>query len=339
MIPRLAGAEARADPSATGVVARGVAIDERLGGATGRAAGAGGAAARGAGAAGAAAGRIVTGWGGGGDAARVGAATGGGADAAGLGGIASGAGAAPTGRGTGLIGVGIAARGGVEPTGGVGGAPSGARDCVVRGAGGASDGRIAAPGIGGVSEARTTGRDGTAGVAGGAGGGTGADGGVGATARGRGGSVIAGISRDARATTPGVNEGVGFCLTEGADAKGVAYGMEERPEGGVGAGAARGGIGGVGDRGAVGVAVVGRRAGIGAASASDSIAARSPASHAGVAFETVAVIPIRITAPQTEHRARIPTGGIFVGSTRNTELHSAHETFTAPPSLWLATPA
>lgn len=39
--------------------------------------------------------------------------------------------------------------------------------------------------------------------------------------------------------------------------------------------------------------------------------------------------PIAITPPHTEQRARIPACGIFVGSTRKTEPHSAHVTFIA----------
>ena len=41
--------------------------------------------------------------------------------------------------------------------------------------------------------------------------------------------------------------------------------------------------------------------------------------------------PSMITPPHTEQRARRPVAGIFVGSTRNTERHSGHETFTCPP--------
>jgi hypothetical protein len=40
---------------------------------------------------------------------------------------------------------------------------------------------------------------------------------------------------------------------------------------------------------------------------------------------------MEITPPQTEHRARTPTVGTFDGSTRNTDRHSGHETFTAAP--------
>lgn len=49
--------------------------------------------------------------------------------------------------------------------------------------------------------------------------------------------------------------------------------------------------------------------------------------------------PTVITPPQTEQRARTPSGGTFDGSTRKTDLHSGQETFTSPPvPLRLATP-
>ena len=37
------------------------------------------------------------------------------------------------------------------------------------------------------------------------------------------------------------------------------------------------------------------------------------------------------TPPHTEHRARTACDGIFAGSTRNTDRHSGHVTFTSPP--------
>ena len=40
-------------------------------------------------------------------------------------------------------------------------------------------------------------------------------------------------------------------------------------------------------------------------------------------------LPIGITPPHTEQRARIPASGTRLGSTRNTELHSPHRTFMA----------
>ena len=40
-----------------------------------------------------------------------------------------------------------------------------------------------------------------------------------------------------------------------------------------------------------------------------------------------AEIPTEMMPPQTEHRARTPPAGTFVGSTRKTDRHSGHETF------------
>jgi hypothetical protein len=237
--------------------------------------------------------------------------------------------------------------------GGIGGGaaggepPNGVRPCVVRCGGGPSFGRMAAPGIGGVSDARGAGRGGgDGGAAGGAGGATGS-------------SRTTGVSRDTRATTPGVNVGVGLrCCGCGVE-NGVEYGIDPRDGGGTG-GAGAAGVGAFGFEGR-GTGAIGR-SGVydaGAASASDSIMARSAASQPrpalaigaaavpvegaaeGVTVEgTVAAsMPMRMTAPQTEQRARTPPGGTFAGSTRKIELHSAHETFTAPPWLWLMRPA
>ncbi|MCX5762060.1 MAG: hypothetical protein NTW72_11270 [Gemmatimonadetes bacterium] len=44
---------------------------------------------------------------------------------------------------------------------------------------------------------------------------------------------------------------------------------------------------------------------------------------------------IEMTPPHTEQRARTPTVGTFEGSTRKTDRQSGHETFTAaPPQRW-----
>jgi hypothetical protein len=148
-------------------------------------------------------------------------------------------------------------------------------------------------------------------------------------------SRMTGVSRETRATTPGVNVGVGLRVCAGGAENGVVYGIELREGDGGGAGGML--ADGVGARGG---------GASGAASASDSIIARSAASQppragiaATVAADTGASMPIRITAPQTEQRARTPPGGTFEGSTRKIELHSAHETFTAPPWLWMMRPA
>lgn len=134
-------------------------------------------------------------------------------------------------------------------------------------------------------------------------------------------SGIAGISPElllARATTPGVNSGVGFRRC-GAGANGVANGIEVRGAVGVGTrGTSIDRLGGGGSNAS------------GAASASDSLTARSFASQAdprvGTAAEARAGVrtelpsmPTRITAPHTEQRARTPPGGTFEGSTRNTD--------------------
>ena len=214
----------------------------------------------------------------------------------------------------------------------IGGAgTSGGRAWVVRCVG--DSGARGTPGTGGVNLGISGGRA-TGCATGGVGGGT-MGGGVCGGTMGGGGTVggvlavgvaraalgIAGISpvvRLARATTPGVKIGVGFRRC-GGGANGVANGIEVR------------GAAGVGTRG---VSIERRGAGgsnaSGAASASDSITARSFAAQAapgtamaaearaGVGSEAPS-IPTRITAPHTEHRARTPPGGTFEGSTRNTD--------------------
>lgn len=147
---------------------------------------------------------------------------------------------------------------------------------------------------------------------------------------GSGTAVISPVLRETRATTPGVNVGVGFLRCGGGE-NGVANGIDGLD------------IAGVGDRGTS----IERRGGggsnaSGAASASDSMTARSLAAHAdsaavtgatadaasgiGIAAEPRAGVgpgapsmPTRITAPQTEQRARTPPGGTLAGSTRNTD--------------------
>ena len=193
---------------------------------------------------------------------------------------------------------------------------SGGRVWVVRCESGS--GARETPGTGGVnlgmSGGRTTGGA-TGGVTDGATGGVmgrmscGVTGGVtgraaGGVARSMSGNTgISPVFRVARATTPGVKTGVGFRLW-GGGVNGVANGIER--------------LGGGGSNAS------------GAASASDSITARSFAAQAdpgaGTAAEARAGVgtqppsmPTRITAPHTEHRARTPPGGTFEGSTRNTD--------------------
>jgi hypothetical protein len=64
--------------------------------------------------------------------------------------------------------------------------------------------------------------------------------------------------------------------------------------------------------------------GVGGMAGAEGVAARAGAPPAA----TAAIV---ITPPHTEHRARTPPVGTFDGSTRNTDRHSGHVTFTAPP--------
>lgn len=136
----------------------------------------------------------------------------------------------------------------------------------------------------------------------------------------------------------------------GAGAAGGLTGVTGRAAAGVaartGVGMSRAGCGvGTGVRSRAGASDGGSKLN-GAAAASDSIIARrAAASEAGLATPPGSVaptgcgaIPMCITAPQTEQRARTPSAGTFAGSTRNTDWHSPHETFTAPPSPARATP-
>jgi hypothetical protein len=130
--------------------------------------------------------------------------------------------------------------------------------------------------------------------------------------------------RDARATTPGVKVGVGLRDCCGA-VNGVENGMEGRGAGGVDGWDAAWGRAGE-------TARAGGSNASGAASASDSRTAREAASQLEwLVAATASSMPTRITAPQTEQRARTPPGGTFAGSTRKTDWHSAHVTFNAPP--------
>ncbi len=92
--------------------------------------------------------------------------------------------------------------------------------------------------------------------------------------------------------------------------------------GGVGVGASRGAVGEV-DAGAGVGTELGARLGGGAPSDS-GVAAGVGANSSSIG----APAPTMMTPPHTEHRARTPPDGTFAGSTRNTELHSGHETFT-----------
>ncbi len=159
--------------------------------------------------------------------------------------------------------------GGVNATGCVAGIPG-------------VDGRIAAPGIGGVS----FGKDGRAGVP--------------AGAREPITNAVAGVARGGRTSSGGVTgRGAGGAGVAARGAAGGGTGVEAR-------GVRRG---------------VGVSNGSGAAAASDSSTARCVTSHppGAAATATGASVPIGITAPQTEQRARTPPAGTLAGSTRNTD--------------------
>jgi hypothetical protein len=93
--------------------------------------------------------------------------------------------------------------------------------------------------------------------------------------------------------------------------------------GGVGVGASRGtGVGEV-DTGAGVGTELGERLG-GETPTDMGVAAGEGANSSSIG----APAPTMMTPPHTEQRARTPPDGTFAGSTRNTELHSGHETFT-----------
>jgi hypothetical protein len=107
----------------------------------------------------------------------------------------------------------------------------------------------------------------------------------------------------------------------GAGAAGGAVAVREKPplERGIaiGSGTAAIGVMGVGGIETRGVAHTGL-------AADATCAADAPGA-------TAAGAAMAMTPPQTEQRARTPTVGTLDGSTRNTDRHSGHETFTTPP--------
>ncbi len=119
----------------------------------------------------------------------------------------------------------------------------------------------------------------------------------------------------------GREAGVGNGIAAGGDAAaGVAI---EGRCGGVGVETSRGaGVGGVAAGAGVGTEL-GEKLGGGAPSDMGVAAGAGPNSSS-----IGAPAPTMMTPPHTEHRARTPPDGTFAGSTRNTELHSGHETFT-----------
>ena len=95
--------------------------------------------------------------------------------------------------------------------------------------------------------------------------------------------------------------------------------------------AGRGGIGGMGGCGGAAA----RGCATGCCAAGGGAVGRGGATGLGAAAAGCVLadgdsLPMVITPPQTEQRARTPVGGILVGSTRNTERHSGHETFIDP---------
>ncbi len=87
-------------------------------------------------------------------------------------------------------------------------------------------------------------------------------------------------------------------------------------------GASRGAVGEVDAGAGVGTELGAR---IGAGAPSDmGVAVGEGANSSSIG----APAPTMMTPPHTEQRARTPPDGTFAGSTRNTELHSGHETFT-----------
>ena len=190
-------------------------------------------------------------------------------------------------------------------------------------------------------------------------------------------NAVAGVALGTRGRSTGAAAAGGVAIGEatagigGVIGRGAAGGIEAA-NGARGGVTARGGMAGVAARtggwNATGVGDAGRPppdigAGVtdrgvrrlgdgsnvsGAASASDSISARSDASHLSLPAAPPA-LPLartfgwssetRMTAPHTEHRARTPSGGTFAGSTLNTDWHSTHETFNDPPTRLLVRPA
>jgi len=168
-------------------------------------------------------------------------------------------------------------------------------------------------GVAALRGAKTTGRTADAG-----GGGVGR---IGGTAAGNGesfGPEAAAGATGSGGTAVGAGDGVAvFAAGGGVNGMGcgVAGVLIAGTSGGVGM--ATRGVGTVGT--AAGVATLGAVAIPGGAGANSS-SIGDPA-------------PTMMTPPHTEQRARTPSDGTFVGSTRKTELHSGHETFTCPSRL------
>lgn len=204
--------------------------------------------------------------------------------------------------GRGAMGEGATGDGGRTPIG-AGGAGA-AAGIGGAGRGGGATGRGAIGGTGGAAGA-AAGRGGAGGDIGDAGG---AGGGAGGT----------------RGEITGVGAG-GAGGANGRVAAGGDGGMAGRTAGGTVAGA---GVGAGGTAGGAGEGETARvRIGVGAllivSGAVPGVCARGVNSSAAASPRFTVITP-----PQTAHRARTEAPGILAGSTRNTDRHSGHETFT-----------
>ncbi len=114
----------------------------------------------------------------------------------------------------------------------------------------------------------------------------------------------------------------------GAGCAGGAVAAREKPpvERGIaiGSGTAAIGVMGVGGIETRGLVHTGLPAG--ATCATDATGATGATGATAAIGAAMAMMP-----PHTEQRARTPTVGTLDGSTRNTDRHSGHETFTTPP--------
>jgi hypothetical protein len=149
--------------------------------------------------------------------------------------------------------------------------------------------------------------------------------------------VTAGRATFAMLRAKGAEAGAGLSVggAEGADAAGRRLtppgdGADDGADG-IAVAAAKGIPARAGPVGAVGAgAAAGREAAsVGEAGPVAGLAAELVV--ACVADPLAASMAMKITPPQTEHRARTPPAGTRAGSTRKTDRHSPQATFTGPP--------
>jgi len=220
---------------------------------------------------------------------------------AGVAGAAGGViGPIPGGRVTGAVGR--------EATGGITGGVLGAAGvCEIAGA--------TALGMGGV------GSDGRSGAENGAGRGAAGDGAAGGGAAGA----------DAAGVPGRIGGIIGGIIGAGRAGVGIDIGVA----GAAGGGGITGVTGIVGRGATAGAANVGA-CGSAAAGGATPAVPRALIAALGLAANSSSIelpAPTAMTPPQTEQRARTPAAGIFDGSTRKTDRHSGHETFTYRPPL------